>query len=99
LALADAAGWCEGESESALADAAGWCEATDSNGNNTIIGVHAMSCHGLSTDWLAGIVAVPPSLVGCEYRLPPAGIVAYITIEFFSASFPPPVPPPRIVTA
>jgi hypothetical protein len=64
--------------------------------SNTVIGIHAMSCHGFGTDWLASLIAVPPAIVGCEYRPLPTGTILESAIEISSTAFPPPVPPPRI---
>jgi hypothetical protein len=67
--------------------------------SGTVIGIHAMKCHGMGSDWVVSMVALPPSIVDFEYRPGPMGIIFARAVTFSSTAFRPPVPPPRIVVA
>lgn len=65
-------------------------------GNDSIVGIRALSCQGFGTNWLASVIALPPGIVICADHRLPAMAVVLMPVQFSSPAIPPPVPPPRL---
>jgi hypothetical protein len=63
--------------------------------SGTVIGIHALKCHGMSGDWVASMIALPPRVVDFEYRPERTGTILVPAVTLPSLAFQPPVPPPR----
>jgi hypothetical protein len=64
--------------------------------SNLISGIRALACHGHTMDWLVNVIGLPPRIVAREYRPAPIDFILVPDVSFASATFPPPVPPPRL---
>jgi hypothetical protein len=71
-------------------------EIAEDQESHSIIGIRALACHGHTMDWVANVIGMPPRIVVCEYRQVPIDFISADDFSFASATFPPPVPPPRM---
>jgi hypothetical protein len=64
-----------------------------------VILLSALKCGGFAGDFVGVGVAVPPLANNWTFSLDPTGSVIQQSAQLFDVAFPPPVPPPRSLTA
>lgn len=85
---------CSGHKYSTQASHANTTQQKD--GNDVVVGISALNCHGYGTNWVTAVVAVPPTVVATVQYLAVETAFVAPPVQFSSPAYPPPVPPPRL---
>jgi hypothetical protein len=64
-----------------------------------VVLIQALKCGGFTGDFIGVGIAVPPPVNNWTFTLDPTGCVVLESAQLFDVAFPPPVPPPRSLTA